>query len=141
MKVRWKEPLSKTIRTRNGSYSLPSKTIHLGIKASKIGGRNVWSKTKGKLKKLSEAIAQNNPENQAIDRVQKRIMRHAPKSIALTGRAVRGGVRVSKNVIQNKYTQRKDQSKKNQNESSNKRNQTKYNRSQEQHQHIKQKTA
>lgn len=105
--------MSKVIRTRNGQCQLPSKTLHIGIKASRIGGRNVWNHTKGKLEKLSEATAQNNPENQAIDRVQKRIMRHAPKTVVYTGKAVRSGVRVSKDLIQHKYAQKKEKQKSN----------------------------
>ena len=94
-----KSYLSRTIRTRNGSYTLPSKTLHIGIKASRIGGRNVWEHTKGKLERLSETAAQNNPENQAIDRVQKRILRHAPKALHYSGKAVASTLRVTGKVL------------------------------------------
>ena len=94
-----KSYLSRTIRTRNGSYTLPSKTLHIGIKASQIGGCNVWEHTKGKLERLSETAAQNNPENQAIDRVQKRILRHAPKTLHYGGRAAAGTLRVAGKVL------------------------------------------
>lgn len=86
--------MSRRIRTRHGTYNLAANTIRLGVKSVRVGGRNVWKQTKDKLEKLSEEAETHSGENQAIARVQKRILCHAPQSIRMTAKASKGAIKL-----------------------------------------------
>lgn len=91
--------LSRQIRTRNHSHKLSAATLRLGIKALRIGGRNVFQSARSRLESASEETEGKNAENHAAARVERKTMGYAPRLVLGTPKALRSTYRGVKSAV------------------------------------------